>query len=206
MAEEQVFFSCGDIKLEGLLEVAPGGRGVVVSHPHPLYGGNMYNMVVESITRAYKQAGYTTLRFNFRGTGGSGGDFDQGLGEREDVQAALRFLSGEGHPVIDLAGYSFGVWVNGLSNLGAEDYHRMIMVSPPVAFLDFSDMKPTPQLKLVIGGSRDEIAPVDLIKTMLPGWNPEARLEVIEGADHFYIGHTDRLTSVIVDFLNPNIS
>jgi alpha/beta superfamily hydrolase len=75
------------------------------------------------------------------------------------------------------------------------------MISPPVAFLDFSSMAFTPQLQLVIAGNHDQIAPPELIKTMLPNWNPKARLEVIEGADHFYGGHTDKLESIMANYL-----
>jgi alpha/beta superfamily hydrolase len=60
----------------------------------------------------------------------------------------------------------------------------------------------TPQLELVVGGSRDQIAPPDRIKGMLPKWNPEARLEVIEGADHFYAGYLAKLEAILIEFLN----
>ena len=50
MAEERVFISSGELQIEGLLENLPGDKGVVVTHPHPLYGGDMYNNVVEAIS------------------------------------------------------------------------------------------------------------------------------------------------------------
>jgi alpha/beta superfamily hydrolase len=75
------------------------------------------------------------------------------------------------------------------------------MVSPPVAFLDFGSAQPLPQLQLVIAGSRDEIAPPELIETMLPSWNPGARLEIVEGADHFYGTYTGKLESILTNYL-----
>ena len=206
MNEELIFFKAGTVKIEGLLQTLPGDKGVVISHPHPLYGGSMHNNVVESLVRVYQQAGYSTLRFNFRGVGSSHGEYSDGTGEQEDVKSALRYLSERGKKVIDLAGYSFGAWVNALTKPPVDAVQRMIMVSPPVAFLDFGSAQPLPQLQLVIAGSRDEIAPPELIETMLPNWNPGARLEIIEGADHFYGGHTAKLESMLADYFASEVS
>jgi alpha/beta superfamily hydrolase len=206
MGEELIFFMAGAVKIEGLLQALPGDKGVVISHPHPLYGGSMHNNVVESLVQAYQQAGYTTLRFNFRGVGSSQGEYDNGQGEQEDVKAALHYLAEQGKNVVDLAGYSFGAWVNALTRPDGDIVRRMVMVSPPVAFLDFSSAKPLPQLRLVIAGSRDEIAPPELIKTILPNWNSSARLEIIAGADHFYGGHTGKLESILADYFVSEVS
>jgi alpha/beta superfamily hydrolase len=200
MDEELIFFMVGAIKIKGLLQTLSGDKGVVISHPHPLYGGSMHNNVVESLVQAYQQAGYTTLRFNFRGVGGSQGEYDNGQGEQEDVKAAVHYLGERGKNAVDLAGYSFGAWVNALARPEKDTVQRMVMVSPPVAFLDFGSAEPLPQLRLVIAGSRDEIAPPELIKTILPNWSSSARLEIIEGADHFYGGHTGKLESILADY------
>jgi alpha/beta superfamily hydrolase len=200
MDEELIFFMVGAIKIKGLLQTLSGDKGVVISHPHPLYGGSMHNNVVESLVQAYQQAGYTTLRFNFRGVGGSQGEYDNGQGEQEDVKAAVHYLGERGKNAVDLAGYSFGAWVNALARPEKDTVQGMVMVSPPVAFLDFGSAEPLPQLQLVIAGSRDEIAPPELIKTILPNWSSSARLEIIEGADHFYGGHTGKLESILADY------
>jgi len=206
MAEEPVFFMSGTLQIQGLLQSRPGDKGVVITHPHPLYGGSMHNNVVESLVHAYQQAGYATLRFNFRGVGSSQGKYDHGQGEREDVKAALHYLAEQGKNVVDLAGYSFGVWVNVLTQPERDTVHRMVMVSPPVAFLDFGPPQSIPQLRLVVAGSRDEIAPPELIKTILPNWNSSARLEIIEGADHFYGRHTAKLESMLADYFASEVS
>ena len=206
MAETQIYFLSGNIEIEGLLNISPGVRGVAITHPHPLYGGSMHNNVVESLVRVYRHAGYSTLRFNFRGVGSSHGKYSDGTGEQEDVRSALRYLSERGKKVIDLAGYSFGAWVNALTRPPVDAVQSMIMVSPPVAFLDFSSAQPIPQLRLVIAGSRDEIAPPELIKTILPNWNSSARLEIIEGADHFYGRHTAKLESMLADYFASEVS
>ena len=201
MAEEPVFFLSGTLQIQGLLQTKPGPKGVVITHPHPLYGGSMHNNVVESLVHTYQQAGYATLRFNFRGVGRSQGKYDDGQGEQEDVKAALHYLTEQGKNVLDLAGYSFGAWVNALARPERNTVQRMVMVSPPVAFLDFGPPQSIPQLRLVVAGSRDEIAPPELIKTILPNWNSSAWLEIIEGADHFYGTYTGKLESILTDYL-----
>jgi alpha/beta superfamily hydrolase len=161
----------------------------------------MHNNVVQTIISAYRLKGFTTLRLNFRGVGLSEGTHAQGIGEQEDVRSALAFLSEMGKPSIDLAGYSFGAWVNALGLASFDLVKRAVMVSPPVAVIDFSFLGYSPRIKLVISGSEDDIAPPALIKKMLPKWNPEAELKVIQGIDHFYAGRAGEVASTIKAFL-----
>ena len=74
----------------------------------------------------------------------------------------------------------------------------MIMVSPPVAFIDFGPIQEIANLKLVVTGSRDDIAPVHMIQERLPYWNPAARFGIIPGADHFFSGYADILASTLM--------
>ena len=75
------------------------------------------------------------------------------------------------------------------------------MVSPPVSFMDFSKVSALPRLTLVVAGSRDDIGPPDMIRQLLPSWNPEARFEIIPGTDHFYSGALDALEGVLTKTL-----
>ena len=204
MTEKSVVFDSGDLKLEGLLDRAEGDAGVVITHPHPQYGGSMQNNVVESLVRSYKKAGYTTLRFNFRGMGRSEGHYDEGVGEQADVRGAVAYLKDQGMTSVDLAGYSFGAWVNAQAIGGLNDVARMIMVSPPVNFMDFSFLGYTPGIQLIIAGSRDDIAPPDMIQKMLPQWNKDSAFHIIQGADHFYQGETGEIESIVGDFLKTS--
>ena len=197
MKEEQITFQSDGLRIEGLVGRQSGDRGVVITHPHSLYGGTMYNQVVESLVRAYQNKGLTTLRFNFRGVGKSEGRYSEGKGEKEDVISALRYLYDLEKSDIDLAGYSFGAWVNAHITFSDFSVSGMIMVSPPVAFLDFSFLSSDQRIKAVVAGGRDDIAPADQISRLISTWNPAALLEVIDGADHFYSGKTDILESVL---------
>ena len=195
--EEKISFLSGDYKLEGMFAKVSGDKGVVITHPHPLYGGDMYNPVVNTITSAYQKNGFATLRFNFRGVGKSQGNYDDGTSEQKDVNSAILYLSEIGIKKIDLAGYSFGAWVNAGLTCEVNPVKNMVMVSPPVGFIDFQPITSINCLKLVIAGNRDNIAPADLIEKMLPTWNQEAHFEVIKGADHFYSGYLEKLESVL---------
>jgi len=114
MKIRRIEFPCGPITLEGMVSVpeGPGPFGlVVVCHPHPLYGGNMFNNVVHAVCENLGEKGLAWLKFNFRGVGRSGGRHADGIGEQEDAQAAIS--SGGGQERIDpemigVCGYSFG--------------------------------------------------------------------------------------------------
>ena len=199
---EKIIVLSGDLQLEGLLEKGAGEKGVVIAHPHPQYGGDMYNMIVASLERAYRGKGYATLRINFRGTGSSQGRFDDGIGEQADVLAALSALRDMGIDHLALAGYSFGAWVNtlavGMANNGmGAQVDQMVMVSPPVGFVDFTSVGPLPCLHLIVTGSLDDIAPADVIRKLSPGWNSDAGFVEIEGADHFFSGHVKQLDEIL---------
>jgi uncharacterized protein len=195
--EERISFRSEAYLLEGLLHRGPGEDGIVIAHPHPLYGGDMYNTVVASIAEIYQSKGYTTLRFNFRGVGNSQGRYAKGVGERNDTKAAVGYLKELGIQAPDLGGYSFGAWVNAFAAQEDQTIRGTIMVSPPVAAIDFSSIGSIPSLKLVVSGSSDEYAPADQIKEMLPVWNGSAHLEIIHGADHFFGGHLEDLKLII---------
>ena len=81
---EKIHLRVDDLLLEGLYEGVSPDLGAVITHPHPLYGGSMLNPVVEAIENAYRTVGFSTLRFNFRGSGNSSGVFDNGVGGRAD--------------------------------------------------------------------------------------------------------------------------
>jgi alpha/beta superfamily hydrolase len=157
----------------------------------------MHNSVVTSMMHVYQKHDYTTLRFNFRGAGNSQGTYADGRGEQADVRAALAQLENLGIRHLDLAGYSFGAWVNAHLTCQDDGVEAMVMISPPVAFMNFDSVAGLDCLDLIVTGSRDEIAPSGRIKQLIPQWNPEARFEIIKGADHFYGGYLERLKGVL---------
>ena len=156
--EEKITVESGPYRLEGYWQAGTAGKVVVITHPHPLYGGTMSNPVVETIQSACQQYGYATLRFNFRGVGNSQGHFDNGVGEKDDVRAAIAYVKGMNVAAIDLAGYSFGAWVCALGASRYRGINQMIMVSPPVAFVDFDGIASLPSLTTVVLKGSDPFA------------------------------------------------
>jgi alpha/beta superfamily hydrolase len=205
--EEKITLPSGRFRLEGYWQAGARGKGVVITHPHPLYGGTMNNPVVETVQSAYQQYGYATLRFNFRGVGGSQGNYDNGIGEQDDVRAAIAYVESMNVNADDLAGYSFGAWVNtGITADSRTSIKSMMMISPPVAFIEFGNIEALSCLKLVVTGSRDDIAPAHQILDLLPVWNLDARFEMIDGCDHFYTGYLDKLHSILTHYLQSRES
>lgn len=184
--EKRVTFSAHKIRLVGRLHEGHDQKGAIITHPHPLYGGDMDNTIVTTLADAYQKAGWSTLRFNFRGTGQSQGDFDDGIGEQEDLQGAIDFLQATGVQQVQLAGYSFGAWVLACwSQQGNPQRYPLFMVSPPVAFIEFP-IGPLPGLQAVFTGRNDELAPPKHIHAHLAQWHPGATLTIIEKTDHFF--------------------
>jgi uncharacterized protein len=130
--------------------------------------------------------------------GESDGRHGRGVDERQDVQAAISHLQAFGVTEVDLAGYSFGSWVNAGVESG---YRRMVMVAPPVAFMRFEDGLRLPSLSLVVAGDRDDFAPVLALQTACRRWNPQAALEIVPGADHFFGGAWRTLEETIAAHL-----
>ncbi|NDY72199.1 alpha/beta hydrolase [Desulfobacter hydrogenophilus] len=191
----------GNICLEGYLNRQETGKAVVLTHPHPLYGGNMDVPVICRMAACFQSAGIATLRFNFRGTGGSAGKFDDGRGEQDDVRSGLDFLSDQGYDQLFLAGYSFGSWVNAHVVSAGVDICDHIMVSPPAALLSFDQVEPLPNTGLIITGENDDLAPVFLVQDLLSKWKISPRIEVLSDVDHFYVGALDKLEDVLSDYL-----
>ncbi len=205
--EEKITIPVGQHRLEGYWQAGALGKGVVITHPHPLYGGTMNNPVVETVQRAFQQRGYASLRFNFRGVGSSQGNHDNGIGEQDDVRAAIAYVENRNVRSVDLAGYSFGAWVNsGVVANGRTSIRSMVMISPPVGFIEFENISALTSLKLVVTGSKDDIAPAEQIRDLLPAWNPDAQFEIIDGCDHFYSGHLEELESILTRYLQSTRS
>ena len=199
--EKTVSIPCGELILEGSYAPAVGEKAVVVTHPHPLYGGDMHNPVVTTVAQTYGREGYGALRFNFRGVGNSQGNYDNGEGEKDDLLAAVRWLFEKGATGVVLAGYSFGAWVISRLDTLPDRVTNIVLVSPPVAMMAF---KPSPALAHVTGiitGDSDDIAPPADISALMAGMKLKARMETIPGCDHFYGGRLPDLASRIRQFL-----
>ncbi len=194
---EKIIFPSGSLHLEGLLIRGKIPKAVVISHPHPLYGGDMDNNVVGLISQAFEEKGWTTLRFNFRGVGRSQGDFGQGRGEKDDVTAAIVYLKGLIKGPIVLAGYSFGAWVNARAAINNSDVLYSILVSPPLSMMDFAFLKEDTKTRLIIVGNQDSFCILPELTKLVQDMKTPLLLKIIQNADHFYSSGAADLVSAI---------
>jgi hypothetical protein len=162
----------------------------------------MHNKVVYRATKAALQAGLPALRFHFRGVGKSAGTFAHGIGEREDVHAALDFLAAR-FPAAPLCliGFSFGAWV-GLE-VGAADARVRVLVGLgiPTATADMSFLLQSSQAKLIVQGTRDEYGPRLQVQSLFDSLPEPKRLHWVEDADHFFTQKLDEVQAVVREFL-----
>jgi len=206
MKKTRVSSSSGGLILEGILAI-PEGTGpfpaVIVCHPHPLYGGSMDNNVVNSLSETLARSSLASLKFNFRGVGGSQGEFGQGIGEREDVEAAISFISTVKEvdsKRIGLAGYSAGAGFALPVGFNDDRIRALAAVSPPLPMFDFDFLKSCPKPKLLISGSKDELIPIDQFLEFCQNLPEPKECESIEGADHFWWGYESSLAAKVTAF------
>ena len=209
--EEHLTFPVGEgdntITLEGLLSTSDPAPalGAVLCHPHPLYGGEMHNNVVSALAHAFQKENIATLRFNFRGVGRSEGSHDEGEAEREDVKAAVTALL-DRQPVstVVVAGYSFGSMV-GLQ-AGAQDdrVHRLIGVAFPLGLRDPAFLVNVTKPLLLISGDRDSYSPIPDLTALVTKISAPKQLEVVSGADHFFMAREGEVAQAAVSFLHED--
>jgi alpha/beta superfamily hydrolase len=198
--EEQVSIVGTGVILEVVLVSGPAPGGVVITHPHPLFGGSMANNVVWTATRAFGARGMATLRFNFRGVGRSTGTYGGGTEETADVAAALAFLKSRTSEPYYVVGYSFGAFVAGRAVLDGLDADGAIFISPPIAFMDLSFLPQVPGLKLITVGDRDALCPLESLEALMAASRTKPAIEVIQGTDHFWGGAGEQLFQTLRDF------
>jgi alpha/beta superfamily hydrolase len=200
---ETLFLETADgltLSAEAALPRSPWAAAVVC-HPHPLYGGNMHNNVVDALVRAMAGAGAAVVRFDFRGVGQSEGTHGGGQEERLDVVAAIDAvapLAGDG-PVL-LAGYSFGALV--ALTVADPRLDGWLAVAPPLAtaepgtVLAGTDHRP----KLVLAPEHDQYTSPLAMTEATAAWTATT-IEPVPMADHFLAGATSAVAARAVAFL-----
>lgn len=184
---------------------APDGAPLgiaVVCHPHPQFGGTMDNKVVQTLARAFVQLGWRSVRFNFRGIGGSAGAWDDGAGEIDDALAVIAATRAPDTPFM-LAGFSFGAYVASHAAARLPDDakpQRMVLVGPSTLKQPMANV---PADSVVIHGETDDVVPL----TATLDWARPQTLPVIvfPGVGHFFHGQLGLLKNTIVRELQPRV-
>ncbi len=195
----------------GAIEVAidqpAGGAGAakgvaVIAHPHPLFGGTMDNKVVQTLARAFTQCGWTAVRFNFRGVGGTSGAHDEGRGELEDLLAVAASVAPDGP--LCLAGFSFGAFVttHAFERLNAvRTIEKLVLVGTSVSRSVAATIDAAAHLRtLVIHGEQDDTV---ALSAVMDWARPQALpVTVIPGGGHFFHGQLPLLKNLVVRHLS----
>jgi len=191
-------------------------HAAVVCHPHPLFGGTLHNKVVFHTMKALNGFGFPVLRFNFRGTGLSHGDHDHGVGEVEDVRAALGWLDAEFHLPLIFAGFSFGAAVGLRATYSDDRVRALISLGTPVVpvaegeeeprVYNFDLLRNCTKPKLFVSGARDQFGPRVKLEAFIASLSEPKKLVVIEGADHFFEGRLRELRETIEAWVKETLA
>ena len=194
-------------RLEGLLNAgaADATHAAVVCHPHPRYGGTLHNKVVFHAMKALNSFGFPVLRFNFRGTGLSEGEHSNGIGEVEDVRAALDWLERELTLPIIFAGFSFGAAVGLRAAYDDDRVRALIALGLPAVQVDervydFEFLRPCTKPKLFVSGSRDQFGPPGKLEALVNSFADPKKLVRIEAGDHFFAGRLKEMRGAIEEW------
>ncbi len=172
--------------LEGVWQ-SGDAPGAVVAPPHPLYGGSFDSPVVNEIAHALYRQGSASLRFNWRGVGGSQGSATGELGSAErDYRAALELVVENSGAPVTAAGYSFGAVAALRLALNDRRVGKLVLVAPPVEMIKALHLELLNQPVRVLVGGCDEFAPADELSELFSRL-PAARVGVIADADHFFV-------------------
>ena len=183
---------------EAELFASPRGTAVI-AHPHPQFGGTMTNKVVQTIARACVQCGWRAVRFNFRGVGASGGHYDEGRGEVDDMLAVVAQTAPADQPLL-LAGFSFGGFI---AARAIDTLHPQRAIAGAVLVGTAAsrfDVPPVPAelhpQTLVVHGEQDDTVP---LASVMDWARPQSLpVTVVPGGEHFFHGQLPLLKALVV--------
>jgi alpha/beta superfamily hydrolase len=165
----------------------------VVAHPLPTLGGSMENKVVTTLVKTFVELGCATLRFNFRGVGGSEGVFDDGNGEVEDALVVIDYARQQyGQLPLILSGFSFGGFVQARVAQQLQPDH-LVLIAPAVGRFSMPNV---PGKTLLIHGDQDDVVPLGEV---LQWARPQALpIIVLPGAEHYFHGRLNQIKQLVL--------
>ena len=152
--------------------------------------------------KALNSFGFPVLRFNFRGTALSEGQHDKGVGEVEDVRAALDWMEGEFAMPIIFAGFSFGAAVGARAAYSDDRVRALIALGLPAVpvedrVYDFPFLRHCTKPKLFVSGSRDQFGPPGKLEALVNTFADPKKLVRIEAGDHFFEGRLREMREAV---------
>ncbi len=184
---------------------------LVCLHPLPTHGGMMdSHLLRKAAARLPALAGIAVLRFNTRGTssvqGTSEGTFDEAVGERFDVAAAIEYAEFHDLPHIWALGWSFGT---DLVLMHADDpaVEGVVLLSPPLRFSTPEHLsrwaasgKP---LVALVPEHDDYLQPPEARERFAAV--PHAEVIGVEGAKHLWVGDAEKVLDLVVARVAPSV-
>ena len=200
--QTESFDFAGPVGLVEAVLMRPEGAPVaaaVVCHAHPLHGGMMHFKPVFRAAKALQLEGLAALRFNFRGVGRSEGVHDHGVGEQDDVGAALDEMEGRfpGLPLV-LGGFSFGSAMALRVGVADPRVRALFALGLPESMMgDFDFMGGSTKPRFFVQGANDEFGPAERLRAMVRALPEPREIAVIPESDHFFTGRLDALQEAL---------
>ena len=184
---------------------------LVCLHPLPTHGGMMDSHVIRKAAfRLPALAGIAVLRFNTRGTtseqGTSDGAFDEAVGERYDVAAAIEYAEFHDLPDIWVLGWSFGT---DLALMHACDpaVHGAVLLSPPLRFSRAEHLAAWAEsgkpLTALVPEHDDYLQPPEARERFAAV--PQAEVVGVDGAKHLWVGDAETALDLVVERVAPSV-
>ena len=210
----EVFIQGGEGKLQAKYSPSEEEKPniAIVLHPNPKHGGTMDSKVNYAAFKVMKEAGFSTLRINFRGVGKSDGAFTEGEGELNDASVSLDWLQKKNEDFRScwIVGFSFGAWIGFQTLMRRPEVDGLILIAPPVNLYDFNFLAPCPASGLIVQGKKDDLVPPEettrLAEKLKSQKNITVDYEEITGANHFYDNETDKLEKTVRSYIERELN
>ncbi|MFB6270677.1 MAG: alpha/beta hydrolase [Halobacterium sp.] len=196
--EQETLLVPGARDVEATLDSPEDGEAsacVVMCPPHPQHRGHRGDDRLVAVSEYLVDRNTAVLRFDY-------GEWDEGLGEREDARNAIRWAS-ERYADVGVFGFSFGGSVAALAAATVGKPLCAVSLLAPAAEL--------PAGLSAVDALEDVDAPLQVVyasRDTTADWEPvveEARTldcEVVElDGDHFLIGKLDLVAETVGPFL-----
>lgn len=185
----------------------------MILHPHPKKGGTMNNKIIFHIAKGYQECGFSTVTFNFRGVGRSGGNYTQsGEGELADSSTVLDWVQNH-YPTaskIWITGYSYGSWIAMQLLMRRPEIASFVVVAPPAGTYDYMFLAPCPTSGLIIYAQDDKIAPSEDVENLIEILKSQHVVTIdsncIENTDHFFTNSIESMKKSLVDYVSSHVN
>jgi len=206
MRQTPVTFPSGKLSISGYFYLPDStGKypGVVLCHPHPLYGGSMSNSVIREVGKALVQQNIAALMFNFRGVGKSTGEYSDAIGEQDDIVAALDYISSQSevdNSKLGLFGYSFGGLTGAPVACRDSRVKVMALLAPPLDPNDMDFLNTCSKPKYFAIGDADDMVLPETLKAVFNQSAEPKQFQSFAGVEHFWMGHEEKAAAAVVSF------